>query len=187
MDSTFKQQLPRSLYLDHYALSAINPSYTPEEWRRYLKENERFIMQEVSAITEAHARKAISLLATGDPSSATISAIKELLSKSEQINKQTRDVRTFVTMNLTTQPDPDPVLLAKEFAFRFYNIEHDEFDTHLYNFLEKYPNISPNADGTFHMVDLTRATERDLAYLRVANPTNEQTTQMPEPEGTDIQ
>jgi hypothetical protein len=101
MYQTFEDNLPNSLYMDHYTL-AEQFDGTPKMWRDFLKdpENQRFIESELAAITEAAARAALQKLSSGTANSNDISAIKQLLDKSKMLqqnqNSQERIILTFI-------------------------------------------------------------------------------------------
>lgn len=110
MKEIFEGNLPDSLYLNHYELAEQFGS-TPAEWKRFLKDNETFITQELTAIAEASARQALSRLS--DPNvkvdSSTVSAVKTLLDRSEQLNRQNKDT-TKLVMSFLPHPEMDEVL-----------------------------------------------------------------------------
>lgn len=97
MERFFKLSLPNSLYCDHYELSKMTANaITPEEWRRYLKANDRFILTETSLITEANARAALKRMGEGKTMKGEAQVLKSLLDRSEQINKQNKQQHTFI-------------------------------------------------------------------------------------------
>lgn len=102
MDRIFKQYLPHTLYEDHYTLSE-QYGYSPEAWRRYLRDNQAFIDAELAAIAEPAARKALKKL--NNATSSETAALKTILEKSKLINdaqkQQTKVVLTYIPK---TQP-----------------------------------------------------------------------------------
>lgn len=100
IDEKFHKYLPNTLYLSHYDL-AQSYGHTPEEWRKYLRDNHLFIESELAAITEAEARAALSRL--GNAGGQEVTALKALLDKSKLINDAQRQnvkvVMTFIPSN----------------------------------------------------------------------------------------
>lgn len=107
MDEIFKSLLPDSLYMSHYDLHNAYPHHSAEDWRRYLKENDRFIMRETAVLTEVEARRGLKVLGAGVAKASDVAAIKQLLDRSEQINQQMKDKMTYITMFM---PDPNQLL-----------------------------------------------------------------------------
>jgi hypothetical protein len=98
IDEIFHKYLPGTLYESHYELSK-NYGYTPQEWRKYLRDNSMFIETELAAIAEAESRGALSRL--GNATGTEVSAIKALLETSKLINdsqrQRTKVVLTFIS------------------------------------------------------------------------------------------
>lgn len=101
IDTVFRKHLPNTLYYDHYSLSQMYPAFTPDEWRKYMRDNQTFIEGELAAIAEAEARAALSRL--GKANGNEVSALKAILEKSKLINdsqkQQTKIVMTFLPPN----------------------------------------------------------------------------------------
>lgn len=87
MEEKFHKFLPSTLYMSHYSLSEAYGN-TPEEWRKFLRDNHLFIESELAAITEAEARSALSRL--GNAGGQEVTALKALLEKSKLINDAQR-------------------------------------------------------------------------------------------------
>ena len=87
IEEKFHKWLPNTLYLSHYELSKSYGN-TPEEWRKFLRDNHLFIESELAAITEAEARSALSRL--GNAGGQEVTALKALLDKSKLINDAQR-------------------------------------------------------------------------------------------------
>jgi hypothetical protein len=98
IDEVFHKYLPGTLFESHYELSK-NYGYTPQEWRKYLRDNSMFIETELAAIAEAESRGALSRL--GNATGTEVSAIKALLETSKLINdsqrQRTKVVLTFIS------------------------------------------------------------------------------------------
>jgi hypothetical protein len=98
IDEIFHEYLPSTLYSSHYDL-AKNYGYTPQEWRKFLRDNSLFIETELAAIAEAESRGALSRL--GNATGQEVSAIKALLETSKLINdsqkQRTKVVLTFIS------------------------------------------------------------------------------------------
>lgn len=97
MDEIFNDRLPDNLYRSHYDLAQMY-GYTPQEWRKYLRENALFIDTELAAISEAEARSALSRLSTA--SANEVSAIKALLEKSQMINNAQKQATKIVITHI---------------------------------------------------------------------------------------
>jgi hypothetical protein len=112
IDEIFHKYLPGTLYESHYELSK-NYGYTPQEWRKYLRDNSMFIETELAAIAEAESRGALSRL--GNATGTEVSAIKALLETSKLINdsqrQRTKVVLTFIS---PTQRNKDSDSLVPE-------------------------------------------------------------------------
>ena len=83
MEEIFHQYLPDTLYSSHYELAKLH-GFTPQEWRKFLRDNHMFIESELAAIAEAEARSALSRL--GNASGQEVTALKAILEKSKLIN-----------------------------------------------------------------------------------------------------
>ena len=129
----FEDHLPDSLYMNHYTL-AKKFGGTPAEWRRFLKDNETFISQEITAITEANARQALNDLAAGNTNSSTVQAIKALLDRSEQLNKQNKDNTQFI-MTFIPHPEPESITAYKNEVF---DVPMPNYVQHGYGLYTKY-------------------------------------------------
>jgi deoxyribodipyrimidine photolyase len=116
MEETFHKYLPDTLYQSHYDLAQYY-GHTPQEWRKFLRDNSIFIESELAAIAEAEARAALSRLSNA--SGQEVSALKTLLEKSKLINDAQRQnvkvVLTYVpdawkeqteTKKITEEPKP---------------------------------------------------------------------------------
>lgn len=174
MEEIFNEQLPDSLYMNHYDLYEAFPHHSAEAWRRYLKENDRFIMQEVAAITEANARAALKRLSSGDIKQGDGAAIKQLLDRSEQINQSVKDKTVYMTTYL---PDPaapkqyvkgiaETVKENREIARIFYPRQ-------VFQLRESRGELVENADGTLHFPSHDAITHLDRVYMQFHNPKNE--------------
>ena len=95
MHKWFTNNLPQSLYWNHYQL-ADETMFTPTQWRKYLKMNEQFVSSEIAAITEASARSALQRIADGKLRQGEANAIKQLLDRSEQINANNKNKETIL-------------------------------------------------------------------------------------------
>ena len=175
-EQTFLKYLPDTLYMTHYELATQFPPHTPEEWRQYLRDNDKFIMKEVAAITETEARKSLKRLSEGKLMSQDVAAIKQILDRSEQINKQNQDSRTFVTAflpNPNKRPEPpiDPFLvkrhqynLNQEKIKAIYFSKEDPYQFHEKTFYQRISKgeIIQNEDGTITIPN--PRTEEDALY-----------------------
>lgn len=105
-DDLFRKYLPDTLYYSHYTLAKeIFPEYeyTPEQWRKYIRENQVFIDAELAAIAEAEARSALQKLSSA--SGQEVSALKTLLEKSKLINEAQRQAtKVVITYLPATKP-----------------------------------------------------------------------------------
>ena len=98
MTEMFQSKLPSSLYLDHYELASTFGG-TSQAWSTFLKdpETKRFIEREIASIAEASARKALSQLSGNDSiTSQQVSAIKEILNKSQLIQQKSQSKATVI-------------------------------------------------------------------------------------------
>lgn len=187
LDELFRSKLPDNLHYNHYELAMIyaHRQHTAEDWRQYLKQNERFIMNEITAITEASARSALQKLGTGTLLAPDIAAIKQLLERSEQINSTSKDARTFVVMQFDSS-DPLQLTSAKQkqakvvqrnqkYVHNFYNLSNYDALMH-FDYRERNRVFQRNPDGTLYFPDPTHKLfeKSDFIYLRLFNPNNAQ-------------
>lgn len=97
IEEVFYKYLPETLYQSHYTL-AETYGFTPQEWRKFLRDNNLFIETELAAIAEAEARSALSRL--GNATGQEVTALKAILEKSKLINdsqkQQTKVVLHFL-------------------------------------------------------------------------------------------
>lgn len=114
MDEIFRSILPQSLYMNHYELHDTYNQFKAEEWRLYLKENDKFILRETAVLTEVNARKGLKNLASGDMKQGEATAIKQLLDRSEQINTQVKDKTAFVTVMLPDHKKDNEITTLKQ-------------------------------------------------------------------------
>ena len=89
--------------MNHYEL-AEKTNIPPDEWRRFLTKNQPMILSEISAITEASARAALKRIGDGKIQSGEASVIKQLLDRSEQINRQAQGQRTIMMHFVPPKP-----------------------------------------------------------------------------------
>lgn len=105
IDKLFKKHLPDSLYLNHYQL-AEELGYSPQQWKKYLKENRQFIDAELAEVTEAEARAALKHL-TNPNSTQNVTALKELIAKSNLLtqkhNQKPTTIITYIPEKLAEQ------------------------------------------------------------------------------------
>lgn len=87
--TVYAENLPESLYMNHYQLSD-DFGFTPKEWIDFLKikEIDRLIEAEIAQIAEIAARRALSNLESGEANSADIQAAKELLANSKLLKQK---------------------------------------------------------------------------------------------------
>lgn len=105
-EKTFEDHLPDSLFLNHYSLAKTYGG-TPSGWRKFLRDHEVFIAQEIAAITEANARLALNDLGSGkELKSQTVTAIKALLERSEQLTKNNNN-QTIVALTYLPYPEQE--------------------------------------------------------------------------------
>ena len=102
MDDFFNEYLPDNLYRSHYELTELF-GFSPQEWRKYLRDNAMFIDMELAAIAEAEARSALSRLATA--SSAEVSGLKAVLEKSQLINNAQKQATKVVLTHIPRTED----------------------------------------------------------------------------------
>lgn len=193
----FKSLLPENLYKNHYELNRDYPLYSPDEWRIYTKSEEQFIMNEITAITEASSREALSRLAHGSLTSADITGITRLLERSEQINKQAQDTRTFVVTSFDPktqeehQSEKDKMMAQMQENSRnvrtFFNLE-DHMSEVIYHRRLRDGQLVQNTDGTLHFAKEEYISDTDKTYLRLFNPENERIIDLEIPEeASDVQ
>lgn len=173
MNEKFTAYLPKSLYMNHYELSIHFNEWTPEEWRHFLRDNDKFIMKEVAAITEAEARKSLQKLSSGKLSAQEVTAIKQILDRSEQINKQSQDARTFVTSympNLTPEQNQLNIDQQKALDKQLYLVNQEKVNAiynpdHSFYLRIQKGEIIQNDDGTLEIPNPT--TQNDYLYLGI--------------------
>jgi hypothetical protein len=112
IEEIFHTYLPATLYASHYEL-ARSYGHTPQEWRKFIRDNHIFIETELAAIAEAEARSALARLGTA--SGQEVSALKAILEKSKLINdaqrQNTKVVLTFIPPTLPKgETLHDPIL-----------------------------------------------------------------------------
>lgn len=95
MEDIFRKKLPETLYMNHYELSE-KTNIPPDEWRRFLTKNQPMILSEIAAITEASARAALKRIGEGKIQTGEAAVIKQLLDRSEQINRQAQGQKTIM-------------------------------------------------------------------------------------------
>lgn len=107
MAKTFEENLPDSLYLNHYQLEKTY-GYTANNWKQFLKkrEIEMLIESEIAGIAEISARRALQRLEEGGASAPDISAAKELLANSKLLKQK---VNTRPQVILTRIPAKQPI------------------------------------------------------------------------------
>lgn len=179
----FYAHLPHSLYMSHYELHEKWQHITVDEWRRFLKDSDKFISKELALITESNARKALDRLATGkDVKSSDVTAITNLLKQSEQLNAQSKDKTVYMTMFM---PDPkdrkieDPSFQAVYEKNRA-NIRHF-YDGEFLARRIKLGEVALNADGTLHVInEFSFSSNLDKVYLSLFNPDNKRVTELSE-------
>lgn len=90
MAKDFGDNLPDSLYLNHYQL-AEEFGFTPAQWNSFLKirEVDQVIESEIAQIAEIGARYALAQLQSGRAQSADIQAARELLANSKLLQQKT--------------------------------------------------------------------------------------------------
>lgn len=102
MDEVFHKFLPGTLYADHYKLSEMY-GHSPQEWRKYLRDNQMFIDSELAAIAEAEARSALSRLSTAG--THEVSALKAVLEKSQLINNAQKQATKVILLHIPKTED----------------------------------------------------------------------------------
>lgn len=191
IDTIFSEGLPETLFMDHYTLSDHFPAFTPIEWRTYLRDNEAFILKELSYITEANARSSLKRIGEGNIKSGDASTIKQLLDRSEMINKNTRQEQTFVTMFVPNPNDLKDPYKKEVDSSKIFQINRENV-TKLYNLKQntrflhdqriQKGEIVQNADYTLHFPKPEKITALDQAYINLFNPENEYRTSVPDVE-----
>lgn len=174
MEEIFNALLPDSLYMNHYELHRDYSHHSAESWRRFLKENDRFILQEVAAITEANARSALKKLAKGDLKQGDATAINSLLNRSEQINLAVKDKTSYV---MTFMPDPDSTSLdtmkgIAETVKDNRKVAEVFYPYQVFSLRKARGEIVENADGTLHFPQQEATTHLDRVYMHFHNPEN---------------
>lgn len=102
-DKVFRQHLPDSLYLNHYELADAYGG-SPDDWRRYLNENQQFIALELAVISEAQARKALKTLG-GENTQQQVAGLKEIIRTSNLLSEKTQNRQSYVLLNQPTEID----------------------------------------------------------------------------------
>lgn len=175
LEEIFQSELPESLYMNHYDLHENFPHHSAEAWRRYLKENDRFILQEVAAITEANARQGLKKLASGQIKQGDSSAITQLLNRSEQINQSVKDKTVYMTMFM---PDPNDTSAKPEKGIAEQVKENKEvvavfYPRQVFQLRVSRGEIVENENGTLHFPMPEAITHLDTVYMHFHNPNNE--------------
>mgnify|MGYP003424673348 FL=1 len=167
------RDLPESLFRNHYEMHELYPHITAEAWRRFLKENDRFIMQEVAAVTEASARAALQRLGSGLLKQGDATAITQLLNRSEQINQSVKDKTTYVTMFL---PNPSTALVPERGIAEQVKDNKDVanvfYPRQVFQLRESRGEMVWNEDGTIHFPMPEAITHLDKVYMHFHNPSN---------------
>lgn len=174
IEECFSSSLPDNLYKNHYELAETFPQHTAESWRRYLKENDRFILQEVAAVTEASARQGLQRLASGLLKQGDATAITQLLNRSEQINQSVKDKTVYMT---TFLPDPnDPTNKPKKGIAEQVKdnkaVSRLFYPQQVFFLRESRGEMVENEDGTLHFPNPEAMTHLDRIYLHFHNPEN---------------
>jgi len=188
-DEIFHANLPDTLFMNHYDLHAAYKHISPDEWRRFLRDNDRFIIKETALITEANARSALQKLASGELKQGDATAITQLLKQSEQINAQAKDKTQYIS---TFMPDPASRELLDFNRSAVYKRNRENIDAFFQpDFFKQRMDrgeVFLNADGTMHVIDPnTYSASLDRAYLKLFNPENRKTTELEEDRGRDWQ
>ena len=136
IEEKFHKWLPNTLYLSHYELSKSYGN-TPEEWRKFLRDNHLFIESELAAITEAEARSALSRL--GNAGGQEVTALKALLDKSKLINDAQRQ-NVKVVMHFL--PSNEGELQHEPIAISDTRLSSDRPDPTIHPSLQKQPPMS---------------------------------------------
>lgn len=176
MDEIFMTMLPDSLYWNHYELHERYPHHTANDWRRYLRDMDRFISQEVAAITEANARKALNKLGVGDFKQGDIAAINQLLSRSEQLNKNMKERVQTITTFLPPVAQISPRLGSpkehvhqqnRRVVYFYYSNDREELQRRL-----DKGEVIMGDDGILHFPSKAYMTHIDKLYKHFHNPRN---------------
>lgn len=170
-EEMFMQHLPDSLYFNHYELALHFPNFTSEEWRQFLRDHDKFIMKEISAITESEARKALQKLSSAKLTAQEVSAIKQLLERSEQINRQSQDTRTFVTTHMpktTLKPIDEKAVKHAMYLHNMEKVKSIYRDMTMYYIRLQKGDIIENEDGTLTIPE--PRLEEDYIYLNLPFP-----------------
>lgn len=188
-EELFHIYLPESLYLSHYELHELYPHISADEWRKFLRAHDRFIMKETALVTEASARSALKRLGSGQLKAGDATAIGQLLKQSEQINAQTKDRTAYVTMFL---PDPNNRSIPETGNVSLYAKNRNNvaafFDGEFLRQRQERGEVYLNADGTLHILDMnTYSAALDRAYLKLFNPENKKIIEQGEDKGRDWQ
>lgn len=101
MAKAFEDNLPNTLYLDHYKL-ADEYGFSAAEWDRFLRipEVDRMVEREMAQIAEIAARDALKRLSSGKAASADIQAAKELLSNSKLLKQKTNQRPNYIVTRI---------------------------------------------------------------------------------------
>ena len=110
-EAIFLENLPDSLYLNHYEL-ADKYGGEPNYWRRYLNENQQFIALELATISEAQARKALQTLG-GDNTAQQVAGLKEIIKTSKLLSEKTQNKQTYVLLNQPAEIDHEYPLYVR--------------------------------------------------------------------------
>lgn len=185
----FHAHLPDTLFMNHYQLHDEWRHITPDEWRRFLLDNDRFILKETAMITEANARGALQRLSSGKLNSGDAAAIAQLLKQSEQINQQAKDKTQFITMFM---PDPKDRELLDFNRTAVYQRNRDNVNAfYTPDFLKARVDrgeVFLNTDGTIHIINPnTYSAALDKAYMTLFNPENKKVIELEADEGCDWQ
>ena len=173
-EEIFTEGLPDTLYMNHYEFHETYPQFTASEWRRFLKDKDRFIMLEVAAITEANARKALDRLASGMLRQGDAAAISQLLNRSEQINRNLKDQTVYMT---TFMPDPkqakqNRTLTPKERAEENKRVALAFYPENVLRTRVAKGEIAVGADNLLHFPATTALSHLDNVYMKLYNPEN---------------
>lgn len=173
MEEIFTDGLPQTLYMNHYDFHDDYPQFTAAEWRRFLKDKDRFIILEVAAITEANARKALERLANGDLRQGDAAAITQLLNRSEQINRNLKDQTIYMTSYM---PDPHSTftqsLSTKELVSKNKRTALIFYPEEVLRQRVAKGEIAIGADNILHFPKLNALTQLDRIYMQLFNPKN---------------
>lgn len=170
-EEIFMEGLPETLYLNHYEFHDTYPQYTAAEWRRFLKDQDRFIILEVAAITEANARKALDRLANGMLRQGDAAAITQLLNRSEQINRNLKDQTVYMT---TFMPNPSQTrtMSVKEKTEENKRVALVFYPENVLRTRVAKGEIAIGADNLLHFPATTALSHLDNVYMKLYNPEN---------------